>query len=185
MKLPLTLTALLLAPFAAQATVYQHIVPEQSSIRFNYQQMGVEMDGGFDSFKGELYFDTDAPEQSKVELLLALQSVDTGLAEADEELEKSEWFNSQAHPQAVFRADKVSATGPNSYQVQGQLEIKGQQQAVSFNAELKTEGQQALLIGQLPIKRGDFKIGEGPWANFDVVANEVTIDFSIAIAPAN
>lgn len=185
MKLRLSVAALVLAPLAAHATVYQQILPEQSRIRFNYQQMGVDMNGAFTSFNGDFYFDTDAPEQSKVELQLALSSVDTGLAEADAELEKSEWFNSAAYPQAIFRAETITSNGPSSYQVQGQLEIKGQQQAVNFDAVLNTDGEHATLVGQLPIKRGDFHIGEGPWANFDVVANEVTIDFSIAVAPAN
>jgi len=31
----------------------------------------------------------------------------------------------------------------------------------------------------LTIRRGDFTIGEGPWAAFDIVANDIQIKFRI------
>ena len=34
--------------------------------------------------------------------------------------------------------------------------------------------------GSLTIRRGDFSIGEGPWAAFDIVANDIQIKFRIA-----
>lgn len=185
MKLRFTLAALLLAPLAAQAAVYTQILPEQSSVRFGYQQMGVDMDGSFNTLNGELHFDTEAPENTRVELKLDLASVDTGLDEANEELAKSEWFDSASNPLATFTADQVTPKSADQYLVNGLLEIKGQQRPVSFTATLTQDGNNATLTGQLPIKRSDFTVGEGPWAAFDVVANEVTIDFTIAVAPAN
>ena len=39
---------------------------------------------------------------------------------------------------------------------------------------------EALHEVSLTIRRGDFTIGEGPWAAFDIVANDIQIKFRIA-----
>ena len=39
--------------------------------------------------------------------------------------------------------------------------------------------QTGVFAGQFTLRRADFAIGEGPWAAFDVVANEVQIQFRI------
>ena len=37
------------------------------------------------------------------------------------------------------------------------------------------------LAGSLVIKRADFGIGEGLWAKFDVVANEITVNLKLKL----
>ena len=34
--------------------------------------------------------------------------------------------------------------------------------------------------GEFVIRRGDFAVGEGAWAHFDVVANEVRVRYQIS-----
>ncbi len=48
---------------------------------------------------------------------------------------------------------------------------------VSFTAKPASGG--TLLEGSVPLKRNEFKIGDGPWADTSVVANEVTIRFRL------
>jgi hypothetical protein len=35
------------------------------------------------------------------------------------------------------------------------------------------------LTGSFVLKRADYAIGEGMWAKFDVVANEITVNFNL------
>jgi len=38
---------------------------------------------------------------------------------------------------------------------------------------------QGVLTGSFDLKRADYKIGEGIWSKFDVVANDITVKFNL------
>ncbi len=164
---------------SAHAKSYQALDAQNSEIGFQYSQMGVKLDGQFRKFEGELNFDPDALDKSKVVLKVALDSVDTGSDEADDELQDERWFDIDAHPQAVFSSQSFRAIDAQQYEVQGVLQIKGREQPVTVVAKMAPEGDKATFSGAFEIKRGDFAIGEGSWSSYDIVANEITVNFKI------
>ena len=173
------LPALLLAT-AAQAAEYQQFNPAKSQVRFDYQQMGVAMQGSFKKFSGQLRFDPAAPAAAKASLEVELGSVDTGSSEGDDELATKTWFNTSAFPKARFESSSVKALGGARYEVAGKLTIKGVSRDVVVPAAFTNQGKNGQFDGQFTIKRGDFSIGEGAWKAFDVVANDVVVHFRIA-----
>ena len=74
---------------------------------------------------------------------------------------------------------KVKPLGGNRYEVSGQLSIKGKTQEVIVPATFTQQGNSGVFDGSFTIRRADFSIGEGTWAKFDVVANDVLIKFRI------
>jgi polyisoprenoid-binding protein YceI len=174
--LALTATALALQ---AQAAPYQSIVPSKSSVTFSYKQMGVAMDGRFKKFAAQVNFDPTKAEQAKANFEVDLASVDTGSGEADQEVVTKSWFNTAAFPKAQFVAKQIKQTAPNQYEVQGTLSIKGLTREVKFPMKHTAQGKDGLLTGSFTMKRADYTIGEGMWAKFDVVANDIQVHFSI------
>ena len=174
--LALTATALALQ---AQAAPYQSIVPSKSSVTFSYKQMGVAMDGRFKKFAAQVNFDPTKAEQAKANFEVDLASVDTGSGEADQEVVTKSWFNTAAFPKAQFVAKQIKQTAPNQYEVQGTLSIKGLTRDVKFPMKHTAQGKDGLLTGSFTMKRADYTIGEGMWAKFDVVANDIQVNFSI------
>lgn len=166
----------------AGATEYARLVPEQSTITFTYQQMGVKMDGRFRRFSGQIAFDPARPEAARATIEVDLASVDTGLPEADQELATRTWFDTRAHPVARFVSGGVKPLGGNRYEVAGKLTLKGRTADVTVPATFTAQGNSAAFDGALTIRRGDFAIGEGSWAKFDVVANDVQIRFHLTAA---
>lgn len=165
---------------AAHAIEYGEVQPEQSRIGFNYQQMGVSMDGTFKQFSSQLRFDPAAPEAATAVIEVDLASIDTGSDEGDEEAAAKTWFNTAAFPTARFESASVKALGGNRYEVAGKLTIKGTTRDVVVPASFATQGEVGVFDGSLTIKRGDFAVGEGAWKAFDIVANDVSITFRIA-----
>ena len=174
-------TALALAATAlttAQAATYQAVVPEKSSVTFSYKQMGVGMDGKFKKFTAQVNLDTAKPAQAKGRIDIDLTSIDTGSSEADDEVVGKSWFNVAAHPKAIFVLRQLKPVGPSQYEAVGQLSIKGQTRELIAPVTLSTQG---VLTGSFVLKRADFGIGEGMWAKFDVVANEITVHFNLSL----
>lgn len=171
--------------FSTQAAEYTQVQADKSAINFVYKQMGVAVDGKFKKFSSQLNFDPAKPAAAKATFDVELASVDTGAPEGDEEVAGKPWFNTKAFPSARFVSSSVKALGTNRYEVAGKLTIKGQTQDVIVPATFTAQGNSGIFEGNLTIRRGDFSIGEGAWAKFDIVANDVLIKFRITASSDN
>lgn len=163
---------------SAQAATYQAVVLEKSTITFKFKQMGVTSDGRFKKFAAQVGVDTDKPAGAKGTITIDLASIDTGSKEADQEAVGKSWFNVAAHPNATFTLGDLTPAGAGQFQARGQLTIKGQTREVVAPVKLSPQG---VLTGSFVLKRTDFGIGEGMWAKFDVVANEIVVNFNLSL----
>jgi len=175
----LSLTTLLALPTLGHAVEFNAVQADKSNIVFAYKQMGVGMDGRFKKFAAQLNFDPAKPATAKATLDVDLASIDTGSSEANDEVAGKQWFNTKAFPTARFVSSSVKALGGNRYEVAGQLTIKGRSQAVTAPTTVTVQGNTATFDGAFTLKRADYAIGEGPWADFGTVANEIQIKFHI------
>ena len=176
--LPSAVAALLVAfPAAAQ----QKVIPAKSSIRFVTKQMNVPVEGAFKKFDATVAFDPAKPEATKAEFEVDLGSIDLGSDEGNTEAVRKAWLNVPAFPKARFVASSVKALGGGKYEAAGALTIKGTSQNVVAPFTLSEAGGMRTVEGQFTLKRLQFKIGEGPWADTDTVADEVLVRFKFAL----
>jgi polyisoprenoid-binding protein YceI len=155
------------------------VQPRESTIAFSAKQMNVSMPGKFGKFEVRLAFDPDRLDQAQVTLDVDLASIDTGTRESDREVARKTWFDTKTYPVAHFASSSFKALPDQRYEVAGQLSIKGRTQPVSAPVKVTVNGDNAVFDGAFAIRRGDFGIGEGEWADYSVVANEVQISFHI------
>ena len=165
--------------FAVHAAEFTQVQADKSAINFTYKQMGVAVDGKFKRFSSQLSFDPAKPAAAKASFDVELASVDTGAPEGDDEVAGKPWFNTKAFPTARFVSTGVKPIAGNKYEVTGQLSIKGKTQDVVVPATFTAQGKSGVFDGSFTIRRADFSIGEGSWAKFDIVANDVLIKFRI------
>lgn len=173
--IPLTLAC---AALSAHAVEYKTVLQDKSEIAFGYKQMGVGMDGRFKSFSAQMTLDPAKLAQAKVSFDVDLASFETG-TEADQEVLGKAWFNTSAFPKAQFVARHIKAISPQQWEVTGTLSIKGKTIDLKFPLQVQTQGKTAHFKGQFVLRRADFGVGEGPWAKFDIVANDVQVRFQL------
>ncbi len=181
-RIALALAFALATTLSAHAVEYNQVQADKSAINFVYKQMNVAVDGKFKRFSSQLSFDPAKPTAAKASFDVELASVDTGAPEGDDEVAGKPWFNTKAFPTAKFVSTGVKALGGNKYEVTGQLNIKGKTQDVVVPATFTAQGNNGIFEGSFTIRRADFSIGEGSWAKFDIVANDVLIKFRITAA---
>jgi polyisoprenoid-binding protein YceI len=171
-------STLLLSALAAQAQA--QLQPAQSELVFTSRQMGVPVDGRFKRFDAQLNFDPKKPEAGKVGFTIELASVALGAPELEAELAKTPWFDSKKIPQASFQSSAIKAAGPGKFEVVGKLTIKNQSRDISVPITLAQAGGVSTATGAFVLKRLEFKIGEGEWADTSMVANDVQVRFKLA-----
>ena len=170
--------------FVAAAHAQQTLTTEKSELRFSGKQMNVAQDGKFKKFTAKLNLDTKKPEATRAELLIDLGSVDLGSAEADEEVKRPSWFDVTKYPQAKFVSTSVKAGAGGKFEMSGKLTIKGITKDVVVPFIMKESGGITTAEGAIELKRLDFKVGDGVWADLETVANEVKIQFKLAATGA-
>ncbi|WP_368643827.1 YceI family protein [Castellaniella ginsengisoli] len=171
-------------PAVAGAVEYTTLDAQASHAAFAYSQMNVKMDGRFGALAAPvLSFDPARPEAARVVIEVALAGVDAGYDEANAELSKDEWLATAAHPLAVFTSDQVDALGDGRYQATGRLTIKGVTKTVAAPFTFKEDGQAGVFEGGFTFQRADFGVGEGPWKDFSIVANDIGITFRVVAKP--
>jgi polyisoprenoid-binding protein YceI len=172
----------LLMSVSASAAEFNTVDVTRSRLAFTYRQMGVAVDGAFGRFSVSMSFDPARPAAAKAAMDVDLASVDTGSPEGNDEVAGRQWFDTKAYPVAHFVSTAVKPLGGNRYEVSGKLTLKGRSRDVSGQLVYAPQGANAVFDGALAIRRGDFAIGEGEWADFGTVANEVQIKFHILAA---
>ncbi len=175
----LALLAVLTAPMA-HAVEYRTVLPKQSTIHFEFRQMGVPIKGGFKRFTTEMAFDPARPEAARASIEIDLASIDAGSPEADDESAGKLWFNRSAYPKATFVSSRIRALGGNRYEMRGTLMLKGRSREMVVPVTYTPGASTAVFEGGFVLKRLDFGIGEGMWADIATVANEVRVKFRIA-----
>ncbi len=171
----------LLAAVAGPASAQQKLVAAQSDISFTSKQMGVPVDGKFKKFDAQIAFDPKKPEAGTIAFTIDLGSAQIGDSETMAELAKPVWFDSKRVPQATFQSASVKAAGPGKFDVAGKLTIKGNARDVVVPVTLTQAAGSTTAAGAFVIKRLEYRIGEGDWADTSMVANDVQVKFKLAL----
>jgi polyisoprenoid-binding protein YceI len=158
---------------------------EKIKIDFVSKQMGVPVEGSFGKAIASVNFDKSNAAASKAEVEIELASIDTGSEEANTEVKREGWFNVQKFPTAKFVSAAVKDSGGGRFEATGKLTIKGKSRDIMAPFQLKS-GVNGISIaeGKFVIKRSQFGIGEGVWADPDTVADEVEVKFKVPLVAA-
>ncbi len=150
---------------------------DQSHITFAVTQVGgLVVQGEIPGFSASLCFDERNLPGTTAVLTLDMRSATTAVPERDEILAAPEWLGITNHPEATFNLIAFQRMGPNTYQADGLLEIKGVKRDISFPVYLDLIEEKA--EGELTLDRRDFNIGEGRWGESEKwVGYEIRISF--------
>lgn len=154
----------------------------KSNVTATGKQLGVPVTGKFKKITGDVVFNPAQLAQSKARIDIDVGSYDMGMADYNQNIIGSDWFNAAKFPKSSFVSTSIKKLTANSYTVTGQFTLKGRVQNVSFPVTVKAEGSNQIFDGVLTVKRNAFGVGSGDWADTSLVADDVAIKFHI-VAP--
>lgn len=154
--------------------------------------MVTKVRGQFTSFEGTFHADAEDPSRSSVSVSIDVASVDTGNEMRDGHLRTNDFFDPENYPTITFTSTSISATGPTTFEVTGDLTIRGITKQVSFELELTGSVKDPFgndrigFEGSLVVNRKDFGVNwNAPLeAGGVLVSDKVTLEFDIAAIKA-
>lgn len=134
-----------------------------SSITFVGKSNIINHEGSFKTFSILLTPDSAAADDFEKAKLTA--TVDTASVESDPgvtaHMQREDFFDSVNYPKATFESTKITSTGQNTYDMEGNLTIKGITKTAVFKITMNADSMEATY--DLP--RRDFTIGNDSYGD--------------------
>ncbi|MEI2456302.1 YceI family protein [Lysobacter firmicutimachus] len=178
----LALAGLLFAA-ATPALAADYVSQPGSTLVFATKYQGETFAGTFPGFTARLSFDPAQLAASKLDVLIPLAGANSKNAERDDTLKGADFFNIAKFPQARFTATKFRSLGGNNYAADGSLSLRGATKPVTLTFTW-APGAKPVLTGKATVKRLDFNVGGGDWADTSIIPNEVAVSTKVTFAAA-
>jgi len=133
-----------------------------SSVVFKVKHLGVcNFYGRFNQVAGTVVLDEAKPGDSKVELTIPAESVDTNNGKRDAHLKSADFFNAGEFPEIKFVSRTVKKDGDKRFKVDGDLTLHGVTKPLSVTVDLlgvadNRGGKVAGFDVNFTFKRSDF-----------------------------
>ena len=179
-RLAILMFALALPCVAASADY--SVQPAASTLGFSGSFQGASFNGQFGQWTAAVSYDAAKLASSKFDVNVTLASVKTGDKDRDGALPGSDFFNVAKFPQAHFVTTGFRQNGAQVI-ADGNLTLRGVTKPVSLVVTFKPQGNGATLDVAGTVKRLDFGVGTGDYADTSVIGADVKINAHLQLAP--
>lgn len=169
-----TILALIIGALATPAMAADYSVAAGSTLGFTSSFQGENFDGSFKKFDATIRYDATDLASSKFEVKVDLSSATTGDNDRDGALPDSDFFDVKKFPQATFVTTGFRQSGKDVI-ADGMLSLKGVSKPVSLAVTFAAKGAAATLDVTTTLKRLDFNIGSGEYADTSTIGAEVKV----------
>ena len=108
-----------------------------SSVEFQGRHLGLsKVRGRFTKFGGDIQI-AEVPQESSVEVDIDVASVESADARRDEHLRSPDFFHVEEHPSMVFKSTSVTPANDGTWNVGGDLTIRGVTKPVVLHTEFE------------------------------------------------
>ncbi|WHZ19689.1 MAG: hypothetical protein OJF55_001838 [Rhodanobacteraceae bacterium] len=170
------LCALLCLGLAATAFAKTwQVDPAHSTLTFTNTYQGVAYTGQFRRFTAKIEYDPADLAHAKFDVEIDVASLDTQNSERDHAALGTDFLDTAKFPRAHFVTRSFRKAANGEVQADGKLTLRGVSKPVVLNVSFVPHGDTATLDVSAQLKRLDFGIGTGQWADPSMIGNGVTV----------
>ena len=161
---------------------------EHSRAEFGVRYLVSETTGVFGEVEGTISFDEENPENSSVEAIIDVSSLDTGHPKRDEDLlEREEFLEAESFPKMTFQSTQVEQSDSDRMKVTGELTIRDVSREVVLDVRYKDHSvdgsgtHRATFEAETELSREDFGIDWGGTPGQAVIGDTVTVTLHLEV----
>lgn len=175
--------ALALSLGAMPALAADYVQAPGSALAFGGMYQGEAFSGRFPGFDTRLSFDPADPASARLEVTIPMAGATTTNPDYDSEMRGDAFLAVVKFPQARYTASGFRSLGDGKYVADGVLSLHGVEKPVTL-AFTWTPGPQPILAGRATVRRLDFGVGAGDWADTDLIPDEIAVSTRVLFSPA-
>ena len=150
--------------------------------------MVTKVRGGFQQFEGTAQLNGEDPAASKVDVTIQAASFDSGVQMRDDHVKGGDFLDVEKYPTVTFSSTDVKVTGPDTFDLTGNLTIKDQTHPITIpfsyvgTAKDPFGNLRSGFEGETTINRQDYGIvwNAALETGGVLVSEKVTLDFEIS-----
>ena len=170
----MVLVALLMLPLAAFAREWK-VDAAHSALTFTGTYQDEKFEGRFKRFDAKIDYDPADLAHAKFDVTIDIASVDTANTERDQALPGKDFFDIVQFPRAHFVTTRFRKAANGDVLADGMLSLHGVSKPVTLAVKFSQAGNGATLDVDTTLKRLDFGIGSGDWADTSMIGNGVAV----------
>jgi polyisoprenoid-binding protein YceI len=144
-----------------------------SSVKFNVKA-SVAIAGTFDKWDASLTFTSPELATGVLDIKIQAASVNSGSGMKDGKLKSKDFFDAEHDPLITFHSTKVTQTGPNTVEFDGDFTIRGVTKAEQLTFTITGKGTGAgEITGTMAFDRKDYGMNKG--IPFVTIADRVEV----------
>ncbi len=178
----MVLIALMLLPLAAFAREWK-IDPARSALTFTGTYQDEKFEGRFKRFDAKIDYDPADLAHAKFDVTIDIASADTANTERDQALPGKDFFDTAQFPRAHFVSTRFRKSANGQVLADGTLSLRGVSKPVTLTVKFVPFGSGATLDVDTTLKRLDFGIGSGDWADTSMIGNDVAVHGHLVLLP--
>lgn len=178
-----SLTLVLATLLSTPAWAADYVQAAGSSLVFAGTYQGEVFTGRFPAFDTHLSFDPDHLDTSSLRVSIPLATATTANNDYDGEMRGASFFNAARFPTAQYIATGFRKLGDNRYAADGTLSLHGVSKPVILQFTW-TPGVRPVLSGKATVRRLDFGVGSGDWADTDLIPDDIAVSTKVVLQPA-
>ena len=160
------------------------VVEDKSKLAFTGRYDGVEFKGEFADFEAKLFFDSKEPQLGFFDVSIDTASVTTYTADWDINLPEEDWFSTAIYPQAFYKTSAM-LSNDEGFTAKGLLSLKGVSKPVDLDFSWRARPDGSVdFEAETIVKRTDFNIGEGLWAEDPSIGLDVKVHITLLLSPS-
>jgi polyisoprenoid-binding protein YceI len=178
------LFAMALVALPALARTWQ-VDAAHSTLTFINSYQTVQYKGQFRRFTADIVYDPADLARAKFDVTVDVTSLDTQNAERDQAALGAGFFDTVKFPRAHFVTTGFHKAANGEVLADGTLTLRGVTKPVTLVVKFVPHGDTATLDVTAQLKRLDFGIGTGQWADTSMIGNGVSVHGHLMLRSAS
>jgi len=158
-----------------------------SRFYFTIDHIFAKVIGFFEDFSGTFAFDPDNLAESRIDIEIKADSINTNIRKRDDHLRSHDFFAVSTYPLITFRSKHITHKGGDRYEVTGDFAIKDVTQEVVLDMKYFGTKDNPLKEGEIVagfetgiiIDRLAYHVGSGKYYKMGVTGKDVSILVSL------
>jgi polyisoprenoid-binding protein YceI len=172
---------LLLTAILIQSAAQYKPVDERSFVHFKAKTFGINVNGAFTGIDGTIVFDLAHLNDSKFDVSIDANSVNTDNSLRDGHLKNNPFFDVKNYPRIHFVSTRIATSSKKGILlIYGKLSIKKQTRDISFPFTAEPSADSYMFKGTFTINRKDFEVGET-----SVISDNVEVSLNVFASKQN
>ena len=178
----LAIATLAVAGTITSAAAADYVQAAGSTLAFAGTYQGEVFTGRFPGFQATVSFDPTQLSTAKLDVAIPLAGATTSNRDYDTQMLGDSFLAVARFPQARYTATQFRSLGGNKYATDGVLSLHGIDKPVTL-VFTWTPGPTPQLVGKATVRRLDFGIGAGDWADTGLIPDAIAVSTKLNLTP--